>query len=31
VAGEFNPVDYATLLEATVVTHTQAGAHEEAG
>jgi tagatose 6-phosphate kinase len=31
VAGEFNPADYATLLDATVVTRTTADAHGEAG
>ena len=31
VAGEFSPADYATLLDAAVVTHPTAGTHEEAG
>jgi tagatose 6-phosphate kinase len=31
VAGEFNPSDYATLLDATVVTRTMADAAGEAG
>jgi len=30
-AGEFDPADYATLLEATLVTRTTAGAAKEAG
>jgi tagatose 6-phosphate kinase len=31
VAGEFNPADYATLLDATVVTRATAGMHGGAG